>query len=445
MRFLGFLVFLFCLFVQCSSPKSHGDAGVIDFYYRDTLDLCAHFGGSGYKIRTADYDNIEIRNDKLYIKDLGNLNVTRIELCCENRVTELTLKLKIRCWENEVFSFEDMHEANNEKMVLSTLNDTTYFIEDNQLFFAVGNMQNRQFCSKFLLTDKMYCQMVRDFGITVIRISGNIFVSRDLKRWVQIYEGLRGIKESMVLIKNESGDVNLLFSQYTTGAERKRHHILRYDFKTGLTTVMKTFYTHKEFLEEGLAPCARHIHTFVKDPYSGYLFVGTGDNDTESSIYFSKDNGKTFLRLGGGSQQWRTLSFVFSEEHIFWNTDSPDVQYLTRLRRSDLGAGISEQNLTRFPLINSALWCTISTKLEDGTPFIVMTSNSEGALYDNKNRVYGIQVKNGEPHVYELFSVTSRTDYSQMFPVGVDNEGYLYFFEHELGKIMKFKLRRDGK
>lgn len=443
MKIYYLLILFLLVFTHCSSLKDQGDVGVIDFYYRDTLELRTLLGKNGYKLKSTDCDNIEINNDKLYIKDPHKLNVTHIELCCENGITEFVLKLNIRCWETEKYSFEDMKEVNNEKVILATLNDTTYFIENNQLFLAVGNMQNRQFCSNFLLTDKMYCQLIKDFGVTVIRISGNIFVSKDLKKWVQIYEGRRGIKESMVLVKNDSGDVNLLFSQYTTGAERTRHHILRYDFKTGLTSTAITFYTHKEFLEKGLTPCARHIHTFVQDPYSGYLFVGTGDNDTESSIYFSKDKGKTFERLGSGNQRWRMLSFIFTPEYIFWNTDSPDVQYLTRLSRSDLAAGVSEHNLTRFPLINSALWCTIPTKLENHTPFMVMTSNSEGALYDYKNRVYGIQIKDGEPYVYELFKATSRTVYSQMFPVGVDNEGYLYFFEHELGKIMKFKLSRN--
>lgn len=430
-------------FIYCSSSKDHNNIGLVDFYYRDTLDLQTLLGGTEFVLKSTDCDNIVIDQYKLYIKDPSKLDVTYVELCCENEVAEYILKLKIRCWETGKYSFEDMRETNNEKVILATFNDTTYFIENNQLFFAVKNMQNRQFCSSFLLTDKMYCQLIRGFGVTVIRISGNIFISKDLRKWVQIYEGPRGIKESMVLIKDDSGDVNLLFSQYTAGTDRARHYILQYNFTTYSTSIAKIFYTFKEFQEEGLTPCARHIHTFVQDPYSGYLFVTTGDNDTESSVYFSKDKGKSFELLGSGNQQWRVLSFIFTPEYIFWNTDSPDVQYLTRLRRSDLTSPVVESNLTRFPLINSALWCTISMQLEDNTPFTIMTSNSEGALYDYQNRVYGIQIKQGEPFVYELFKASSITIYTQMFPVGIDNENHLYFFEHELGKIMKFKLKRS--
>ena len=71
----------------------------------------------------------------------------------------------------------------------------------------------------------------------------------------------------------------------------------------------------------------RHVHALQYDLYTGYLWVATGDKDHESMIGYSVDGGKTFKFIGSGSQIWRTMSLIFTEDAIYWGMDSPDPPY----------------------------------------------------------------------------------------------------------------------
>lgn len=77
-----------------------------------------------------------------------------------------------------------------------------------------------------------------------------------------------------------------------------------------------------EIVYEFPAIVVRHIHAVQWDPYGDVLWMGTGDGDEQSRIGFSKDFGKTFLWVGQGSQDFRTVNFVFSEDHVAWLSDT---------------------------------------------------------------------------------------------------------------------------
>ena len=70
----------------------------------------------------------------------------------------------------------------------------------------------------------------------------------------------------------------------------------------------------------------RHIHCVQYDPFSGRIWMGTGDRDAESSISFSADAGKTWTEIGSGDQMFRAVSLLFTEKHVYWGSDSPTVQ-----------------------------------------------------------------------------------------------------------------------
>lgn len=83
------------------------------------------------------------------------------------------------------------------------------------------------------------------------------------------------------------------------------------------------------------------MYTLLKDPYIGDIYVGISDPDGESNIFVSSDDGNIFRMLMGGSQLWRTLSFIFTAKSIFWNIDSHEMQYLRRmLRNKIIGGGV---------------------------------------------------------------------------------------------------------
>lgn len=80
----------------------------------------------------------------------------------------------------------------------------------------------------------------------------------------------------------------------------------------------------------------RHIHAVQYDPFSGWLWVATGDKNGECQIAYSKDGCHTLTKIGAGSQQWRTVSLMFTKQCVYWGTDAPDKQnYIYRWKRPD--------------------------------------------------------------------------------------------------------------
>jgi hypothetical protein len=80
----------------------------------------------------------------------------------------------------------------------------------------------------------------------------------------------------------------------------------------------------------------RHIHALVEDPYSGDVWLCTGDDDHESFLARSSDDGQNFETVGGGSQAWRACCVLFTREHVYWGADTSryaDHRNIYRLRR----------------------------------------------------------------------------------------------------------------
>lgn len=67
----------------------------------------------------------------------------------------------------------------------------------------------------------------------------------------------------------------------------------------------------------------RHIHALQYDSYWQKYWIATGDEDAECLIGVFDSNFKDLEELGGGSQNWRTVSFAFTEDTVFWGTDNP--------------------------------------------------------------------------------------------------------------------------
>ncbi len=110
----------------------------------------------------------------------------------------------------------------------------------------------------------------------------------------------------------------------------------------------------------------RHIHFIQWDPFEACLWMGTGDANSECSLFKSVDVGKSWIRIGGGSQDWRAVSVIFTAESLFWGTDAG----------SD--AGLTPNHIIRFDRVSSAISvvqliqgpCHGSGSLRDGTLFI---------------------------------------------------------------------------
>jgi hypothetical protein len=115
-----------------------------------------------------------------------------------------------------------------------------------------------------------------------------------------------------------------------------------------------------------------HIHFLQWDPFTGYLWLGTGDKDEESEIAFSKDQGVTWIPIGKGDQAFRAVSLIFTQDYIYWGSDAPTRQnYLYRYSRTT-------HDITRLAAVDGPVHYSMA--LENGLMLFGTTveGNSEG-------------------------------------------------------------------
>jgi len=113
----------------------------------------------------------------------------------------------------------------------------------------------------------------------------------------------------------------------------------------------------------------RHIHSVQKDSYTGRLWVCVGDEDNEAMIGWLDDECVNVSPIGTGSQIWRACQLVFSEDALFWGTDTGSMD-LAGIYRWDK---ITE-NLTLLKKTDGAIF--FGTRLRND--IIVMSTDREG-------------------------------------------------------------------
>lgn len=78
----------------------------------------------------------------------------------------------------------------------------------------------------------------------------------------------------------------------------------------------------------------RHVHGVHYDPHTGAFWITTGDEDDESGLWATFDRFETVEFVVGGSQQTRAVQLLFTEEHVYFGSDTPRApNYLYRLDR----------------------------------------------------------------------------------------------------------------
>lgn len=107
----------------------------------------------------------------------------------------------------------------------------------------------------------------------------------------------------------------------------------------------------------------KHMHSVERDPFTGHIYTTTGDEDAGSAMYVSIDNGETFSAILTGSQKYcRVLNFVYTEDFIYWATDSVGGKHwFFKAPRNNSGI-LDTSNITdvqMFPLDSPATYATI--------------------------------------------------------------------------------------
>lgn len=435
------------------------------FYYRDTIDLKILFPKAcSFSLLFSDYeDNVVIENGIMRLNKPELFNPARIHNIVKvykHRYDYFKIMVNIRCWiEDEYTLKETTHFRRFRSFVIykwirRAINkiyplpfNTLLLAQDGVSFYSKNNKLIRCSANKTELVGKLppllhprFYDFILFGNEAFLRTMGKIYMSNNgMTEWTLIYEGKRGIKDSMIWIEE---DGSLLYLEYTPGLNLSRHHLFKYFVKTGETKTIMTFYSPDEHLSYPLKPYCRHLHVLKRDPYTKDIYLGTGDADEENAIYRSTDNGNTFYKMIGGSQSCRALTFFFTERVIMWNTDSPDPQFLNAIKRENISnEPIDVRFVLKLPLFNSACWNSFYDEKED---MYLMSSNCEGALYDNKYRIYGIRIINDVPKVYCLFeeavSEKEFNQFNQLFVLGKDITNRYWFYDERSGHYRQYVL-----
>lgn len=303
------------------------------------------------------------------------------------------------------------------KMVL--VGDGEFAFSKKNFFYLDRNTNSYHVVPNVKIDSPFYNEYKHYSFFSAFRTGKYLYINNGVSdEWELVYNGKRGIYNSMCFIERDSC-IYLLFIEYTPGEIREQHRVLEFSFDTKNIREVKRFYTYEDYLNDNTLDYCRHIHVIQRDPFTNDIYVGTGDSDSESKIYISKDQGISFQEYYSNGQETRTLSFLFTEKSIFWTTDTHQFQFIIKKGRTDSYA-------KKIPLVNGALWHTIPVSF-NGTVLNLISSNSEGHHFDNYNRLYGVIICDDTPVVYELFKCRSYCQYSQFFLLSVcDNYVYMY-------------------
>lgn len=118
----------------------------------------------------------------------------------------------------------------------------------------------------------------------------------------------------------------------------------------------------------------RHIHAVTTDPFTGDLWVTTGDTDAECQIGRLRDG--EFRPVGGGSQRWRAVDLAFTPSSILWGMDCSyaEENLLLKLPRTALDdASPSPEVVNTLPssVFYAASWSV------DGTQWVAFSTAVE--------------------------------------------------------------------
>ena len=353
--------------------------------------------------------------------------------------------------------------------ILGCFDDKVFFTDETSLYSSSNCFRSREFIAN--IEWKQTYRSDRSLLLNspagwFLRTDGGVIHSNDLKSWsVAVEIGSRGMFQHLDFIYDHEESKTYVFAaEYSTDPER-RHGIFRGEYgKDGTIRWTKCFefYSSKEGKASGeYLPSARHIHVLSIDKKTGWLWVATGDSDRESGIFVSKDNGKTFEVFTAGSQEYRTLMLLFTEDYLYWNMDThtqdQKVFRVPRLQLDSLLRPLSQLNdilqsdgeemaackeiVANLPY--GAQWYGVIVKNSKGEDELLMSASPESQVpetgeqphRDWNARIFAIkELNSGKPLVSEVCCAPplptlkgKARRYCRVDPRCQDEHGNIYF------------------
>jgi hypothetical protein len=244
---------------------------------------------------------------------------------------------------------------------------------------------------------------------------------------------------------------NVYMGQYTSADTGYENYQIKI-FKGTADSVWQTVYTFPPRKDTGYYGGVRHVHAVQTDPYTGDVWIATGDDYKQSRIYRNTNHmtpdltGNAPLELVGvGNMEFRVVSFAFSPLYIYYFMDAPsNPQSIFRLpRMSSYPTMYANQ-----PATISAYRQTVGTFKDkpfygnfqyddNGNRFTIIEAAWEDVKHygtssfreiDSVVRVYALRESaSGDAQVQEIFAKPGLQAYAHLYPIGMDSKGYMYF------------------
>ena len=356
--------------------------------------------------------------------------------------------------------------------ILGTEGENLYYTIDRDLYVTSDGFETSRFLSTLPEEMDIPKMLITPFGYFV-QCDRTVFASLDLTAWTpSVTMNMRGLNHALAYYWESESQTGYVYVGEYSSDHSERHQVRRGIFPAGGEPTWETVLDFASINEwqgdPSIFDAARHVHTVAVDPYTGHVWVGTGDTDVHSKLFYSDDNGATFQLVAMGSQAFRTLSIWFTERYVYWSMDTYDDQACWRMPRTqfeqggfwpvltpELRSGTTKLGVRyvvtadgadgRFPvsvgeiyeerrvrrldgthrvravddpeydykekvveLRNGSLWYHLWVRDEQGEPILILGQAAEGAQRDYRGRIFGLKERpGGRVDVQELLSISS--------------------------------------
>jgi hypothetical protein len=357
--------------------------------------------------------------------------------------------------------------------ILGTEGENLFYTKNRDLYVTPDGFETSQFLSMLPEDLDIPKMLVTPFGYFV-QCNKKIFKSYDLVNWTASYTmNMRSLNHGLTYFWDPVSQTGYVYAcEYSTNHD-ERHRVCRGIFPPILggefwETILDFASVNEWQNDPSIQDAARHVHTVIVDPYTGHVWVGTGDGNVNSKLLYSDDNGGSFRVVGMGSQEYRTVSIWFTERYVYWSMDAYSGQSCWRIPRTkfeeggfwpsmtpELASGTTKPGISYFvtscesegnfpvtvgyiyketearildkknkvraiddpqynykekvaDLYNGSIWYHLWVRDEQGNPILLLGQSAEGAQRDYRGRVFGIkELPDGGVDVQELLSVGS--------------------------------------
>ncbi len=316
------------------------------------------------------------------------------------------------------------------------------YINGKWQYFSCLNDVKYSFLSYFRLLSRLLRAEIHDYitlrsGCGICIAKKAIFLeNKTSKKFEKVFVVPRGSRPMMLC---EDTEGNLFFGEYFDNKERNEVKIYS-SFDNGNT--WKIAYT---FFPDTI----RHIHGIQMDPFTGFIWITTGDEDGECNIALTKDKFKTLEIIATGGQEFRACNLLFLEDKIIYGTDSPYIQnFIRAISRNDF----SIVNITKVQgsVINACRIgnkCIISTTVEPSK----INKEKNSYIWISENGLHWTQIGCFRKDIYNI----TLFQYGNIrFPRYRDTDmNTLFFSGHALKKIdghsielknLDYHMKRSG-